>query len=250
VHEAGSTSKSIYAVCEDDGVTDGEKKSAWQDNDGLPLRGQTRISRGTHIQQEVLCTTITTDDEPINVYATPIAGNRSDIIYDNPPDVPHRVYLDVVPIAGNGPADVLYDNLTASHDTKQPSALIAQTSFQTTTPGLVSCPSPRMHSDEERRSTAFEQSEFQIDASTDRLRATSVKRQNPLRQVTPADATPRLDSDVGLTETSLPGMAGQPVEPNSAHAADPNGGYIDTVPGPSAYDYTGLMTGLRQHSDL
>ena len=276
-YEAGSTSESIYAVCDDDGFTNAATdKCAWQDNDGLPLRGQTRIGRGSFIQLEGHSTTSTTGDVPLNVYGVPVASNVSDVIYDNNPidepssvyvvpiagngtadviydnnpiDEPNSVY--VVPIAGNGTADAIYDNPTTSHEARRPSALIAETSFHTTTPEPMPYPSPRMRSDEERPSTVFEMPEFQIDASTSRVHAMSVKRQNPLRQETPTDAMPRLDGVVAVTETGLPGMptrgmAGQPMEPDSVDTADPNDGYIDTVPGPSAYN----VAALRQHSDL
>jgi len=184
----------------------------------------------------------------------PIAGNGpTDVIYDNHIDVPNSVY--VVPIAGDGPADIIYDDPTASHETKRPSALIAETSFHTTTPGPVSCPIPRKRSDEERPSTFFEEPEFQVDASTGGVHAKSVGRQNPLRQESSTDAAPPSDGVVAVTETGSPGtptrgMAGQPMEPDNVDAADPNDGYIDTVPGPSAYNMPYNISALRQHSDV
>ena len=169
-------------------------------------------------------------------------------------DVPNSVY--VVPIAGNGPADVIYDNPTASHETKRPSALIAETSFHTTTPGPVSCPIPRMRSDKERPSTAFEESEFQIDASTGGVHAKSVRRQNPLRQESSTSTgsvvsfSGRVIDAAGLTGMPTRGIPGQPMEPGNVDAADPNDGYIDTVPGPSAYNMPYNTSTLRRHSDI
>ena len=63
-----STGESIYVSCDDIGVTNATSDAcAWQDSDGLPLRGQTRIGRGTCIQPETIATEV---DEEIPTGAT------------------------------------------------------------------------------------------------------------------------------------------------------------------------------------